>query len=725
MAAHPQTAITLAAVSSSFAYLFVMLLRYPMLTMTREEHEAYNGDWNGISAKTLLVLAYTIGYSVGKVPALFFVSKLPPWKRLRFLVAVVLVSFVLTVGFFSVASLVTQASLVLLGAIPISGAFGVMTQYLEGRHATDSLNSGLSVTLLLGGAVARATAKWVHTLLHDNWAYVPLVVAGGYLPVCLLFLLMLDTTPPPTLADARIRNERRPISFNHGAKFFTKYASGLALVFIGYILSSALRNYREFFAVDIYNQTLRQENDITPWQYIIFELPAAVVCVLALMIISRVKSNRNAVLLIDGLMMLGGCICLVCSVLYKYGLVEVNDPACHGGNNTHHFGNNTHHACDRHGKVFTSVGGTSWIMTMGVGMYLMYIPGGFILFDRLVAASGFTGTSVFLIYASDVVGQFGTFALVTYFEVSDSGSTTMFHDSHLKFFTDATYLFSYVMIAVSGASILYFWRALPRAKRSTPRLGKREYRRSSVYENEPEAATLLPRMSINDEPPAGRVSPASLMVQEDTLFVQCPHCSDRFSNQVALQIHIYQVHRFPSWANQPTQVKMRILALARDRAHFLGPSKYKVPNFSMKLYDCVAQASLGESPELQLMCNTCVPTLTSKEDFWEAYAGRVAEILRQYESGAKRYRHRGNFSSDGAYASYIQDMLFQNGQRIMVREDVGDVKEGDVGVFCGMAGGSQRAARVQVDIDRLSDLRELQLGQVELLEAFTEQNVYE
>ena len=43
----------------------------------------------------------------------------------------------------------------------------------------------------------------------------------------------------------------------------------------------------------------------------------------------------------------------------------------------------------------------------------MYIPGGFILFDRLVAASRFTGTSVFLIYVSDVFGQFGTFGVVT------------------------------------------------------------------------------------------------------------------------------------------------------------------------------------------------------------------------------------------------------------------------------------------------------------------------
>ena len=37
--------------------------------------------------------------------------------------------------------------------------FGVMTQYLEGREATELLNSGLVVVIVLGGPVARAIAQ--------------------------------------------------------------------------------------------------------------------------------------------------------------------------------------------------------------------------------------------------------------------------------------------------------------------------------------------------------------------------------------------------------------------------------------------------------------------------------------------------------------------------------------------------------------------------------------
>ena len=47
-------------------------------------------------------------------------------------------------------------------------------------------------------------------------------------------------------------------ALTNSANFFKKYALGLLLIFAIYVISSALRNYREFFASDIYVQVLKK-----------------------------------------------------------------------------------------------------------------------------------------------------------------------------------------------------------------------------------------------------------------------------------------------------------------------------------------------------------------------------------------------------------------------------------------------------------------------------------
>lgn len=189
-----------------------------MLTMTSKEMgnetldesmaPAKHRTFKDISPKELLVLAFTLGFALGKIPAILFVSNLPPWKRLKFLLTTVSIAYVLIVGFFSITPTLVQAILVLLGAIPLSSMFGVLTQYLEGRRATEELSAGLSIVLLLGGAVSRCLASSVFGLLKE-WDYVPLIIASAYMPICLVSLVVLDTTPPPTKVDVTQRQERR------------------------------------------------------------------------------------------------------------------------------------------------------------------------------------------------------------------------------------------------------------------------------------------------------------------------------------------------------------------------------------------------------------------------------------------------------------------------------------------------------------------------------------
>jgi len=47
------------------------------------------------------------------------------------------------------------------------------------------------------------------------------------------------------------------------------------------------------------------------------------------------------------------------------------------------------------------------MLLIGFGSYLTYVPINSMLFDRMIASTGFVGTAVFAIYVADAVGYVG------------------------------------------------------------------------------------------------------------------------------------------------------------------------------------------------------------------------------------------------------------------------------------------------------------------------------
>ena len=104
--------------------------------------------------------------------------------------------------------------------------FGVMTQYLEGREATELLNSGLVVVIVLGGPIARAIAQ-VELDLGLPYEMLTLTTLGLYLPLALVAAVLLDTVPPPSLADIQARARRLPRSFRENVSLWVPFAPGV------------------------------------------------------------------------------------------------------------------------------------------------------------------------------------------------------------------------------------------------------------------------------------------------------------------------------------------------------------------------------------------------------------------------------------------------------------------------------------------------------------------
>jgi hypothetical protein len=58
------------------------------------------------------------------------------------------------------------------------------------------------------------------------------------------------------------------------------------------------------------------------------------------------------------------------------------------------------------------IDGLQWMVMVGLGAYLAYVPFGSVLFERVMAATRFPGTAVFTICLADAVGYTGSVGMM-------------------------------------------------------------------------------------------------------------------------------------------------------------------------------------------------------------------------------------------------------------------------------------------------------------------------
>ena len=91
-----------------------------------------------------------------------------------------------------------------------------------------------------------------------------------------------------------------------------------------------------------------------------------------------------------------------------------------------------------------------WMVLIGLGSYLAYVPFGTALFERLLASTHFRGNAVFAIYIADSVGYTGSVAIQIYKDFFQSDI------NRFEFLHAFTYALSSWGAVLLVASCLYF-----------------------------------------------------------------------------------------------------------------------------------------------------------------------------------------------------------------------------------------------------------------------------
>jgi hypothetical protein len=250
-------------------------------------------------------------------------------------------------------------------------------------------------------------------LAHVPVFWMPAATGLAFVPLLLLSVWGLSVLPPPNAQDEAARVRRAPMTGHEIAEFLRDYWLGLTLLVVIYVFVTALRDFRDNFAAELWT-ALGYTNPASVFTWT--EILVAGAALVAMGIVVKVRNNERALTVIQGLI-LGGLVLLGLSTMaFDAGWI----------------------------------GPLTWMIASGAGLYIVYTPFNAMLFDRMVAASGRVANAGFLIYVADAAGYAGSCALLLWRNFG------MPHTEWLAVFRLAIYATSLLGIVLVTLSLFYF-----------------------------------------------------------------------------------------------------------------------------------------------------------------------------------------------------------------------------------------------------------------------------
>ncbi len=365
----------------------------------------------GFDLKTALVISQVCGYALSKFLGIKINSEIPPARRAGLLLVLIGCAEAALL-LLAVVPPELKPVAIFFNGLPLGMVWGAVFGFLEGRRTSEILGAGLSCSYIVAsGAVKTVGAGFMGMGVSEAW--MPALTGLVFLPPFVLAVWGLWQLPAPSAEDVEARTDRAPMTKVARREFLRRYGPGVVLLVVVYFFVTAYRDFRDNFAAEIW-AAMGYGNE--PAVFTLSELPIALSVMGVLALLYLVRDNRIGLMATYGIMLLGCVLIGVATLLFDAGLLS----------------------------------GMVWMVLVGLGLYLAYVPYGCVLFDRMIAAVGVVATAVFMIYVSDAVGYLGSVALLMYKEL---GQPEL---SALDFFRGFSYLTCVLSIVGFVLSALYF-----------------------------------------------------------------------------------------------------------------------------------------------------------------------------------------------------------------------------------------------------------------------------
>jgi hypothetical protein len=369
--ANPILFTTVAGLAGFAAYFSMYAFRKPFSAASF----VHVPGWHfALDYKIALVLAQVMGYALSKMIGIKIISELAPARRASAIIVLILLSGAALV-LFAVVPAPWNVAAMLLNGLPLGMIWGLVFGFMEGRRTSEVLGAILCASFIVSSGAVKSVGSLLMSTWHVDAWWMPAATGALFLPALFVSVFVLSALPPPNALDEAARVRRAPMGAAERGRFLREYGTGVALLVVSYVLTTALRDFRDNFAPELW-AALGVEHAAA--LLTASELPVAVLALTVLGVIIVVKDNARALLVIHGVVAAGLVLLGASTLLYQAHWLSP----------------------------------IAWMILSGAGLYMAYVPFNAMLFDRLIAVSGTVGTAGFLIYIADASGYVGSCSLL-------------------------------------------------------------------------------------------------------------------------------------------------------------------------------------------------------------------------------------------------------------------------------------------------------------------------
>ena len=407
----------IAAAFSTYACMYVYRRAY-----TAAGYEGY--EIFGIELKTALIISQVFGYMLSKFIGIKVVSEMTTDRRSRSIVLLILTAHTSLLLFWLVP-LPFSIIFLFLNGIPLGMIWGLVFSYLEGRRNTELLGAGLSISFIVASGMSRSAGTFVMEQWGVSEFAMPFVTGLLFLLPLLFFVWMLNQVPPPGEKDEQMRVKRVPMTKHERWSFFYQYAAGIVVLTLTYMGLTAYRDLRDNYAFEILSE-IGYSGDAAIFTQT--EIPIAITVLIVMALLMLIRENKKALIVNHYIIAFGFLLIGSSTLLFQQNIIN----------------------------------GFWWMVLVGMGSYLGYVPFNCILFDRFIATFRTMANAGFLIYIADSFGYLSSVGVLIYKNLGQS------EISWFQFFLNFSYFVCFAGLILTFISYLYFRQKRMPVKISSP-----------------------------------------------------------------------------------------------------------------------------------------------------------------------------------------------------------------------------------------------------------------
>jgi MFS family permease len=306
----------------------------------------------------------------------------------------------------------------LINGFPLGLIWGIVFHYMEGRKFTEMMGSMLAASFVFSSGFVKSVGQFllVNLDVSENW--MPFLTGAVFFPLLLVGVFLLNHIPLPTEEDKELRSPREAMSGESRRKFFKEFRPGIILLIIVYMMLTGLRDLRDNFVVEIWQGL---NIDVAPELLTQTEIPITLALLGFMSLLVLVRNNKKAFFLNHWIILSGFAVSILSTLGLQSGLVSP----------------------------------FYWMILVGTGVYMAYIPFNCLLFDRMIATFKFGGNVGFLMYLVDSFGYLGSSVVLVakQFGVFESLSW-------LNFYITSVFVFLSLSLVLMTGSFIYFQKKL-------------------------------------------------------------------------------------------------------------------------------------------------------------------------------------------------------------------------------------------------------------------------